>query len=467
MGQEIDHRHFNQADYDLFSKQLGIETALLDNMFSSGQFSSKQAVGGFEIEGCLLDSNFRPALINKAFLEAFNNPLVTSELAKFNIELNNLPRPLKNGVFSQFEKDLQSVFKNADQVAESLQSRVLLTGILQTLDPEDCCVENMTEMKRYQALNRVVVKARNGRPLKLDIDGVDKLNMTHDSVMLESATTSFQVHMQTPWEDAHHYYNAAIIASAPVMAVAGNSPFLFGKQLWHETRIPVFEQSVDTGDKQRVSFGSGFARQSIVECFIENQRDYSPLLPMSFDSKPEKFKHLCLHNGVIWRWNRPLVGFDEDGTPHVRIEHRILPAGPTIVDMIANAVFFYGLTQSYMKHQKAGCDFSFEQARTNFYQAAKLGLQADIDWRGRSLKAKKLILDEMIPQAHAGLLDLGVDNAEINHYLDIISQRAETGQTGAQWQIDHATKNNGDRVDLCKTYLHHQHLDQPVHTWDH
>lgn len=466
MGQEIEHRHFDKADYDLFSKKLDQETSLLAEMFGNGQFSSKLPVGGFEIEGCLLDANYRPSPINKAFLEAFDNPLATSELAKFNIELNNLPRPLENGVFSQFEKDLQHVFKSADRVADSLDSRVLLTGILQTLKAEDCCVENMTEMKRYQALNRVVVKAREGRPLKLSIDGADKLNMTHDSVMLESATTSFQVHMQIPWEDAHHYYNAAIIASAPIMAVSGNSPYLFGKQLWHETRIPVFEQSVDSGDKQRVSFGTGFAKKSIVECFIENQRDYPPLLPMIFDSEADEFKHLCLHNGVIWRWNRPLVGFDDDGTPHVRIEHRILPAGPTIVDMIANAVLFYGLTQSFMKQQKAGCDFSFEQAKANFYQAARNGLQADLEWQGKQRSVKNLILDEMIPQAHAGLLDLGIENAEITHYLDIISQRAETGQTGAQWQIDHARKNNGDMVDLCKAYLHYQHLDQPVHTWD-
>ena len=467
MGQEILHQHFSKSDFLQFSEKLTSETKLLKKMFNSGQFSSRKPVGGFEIEGCLIDSAYRPAPINKSFLKLFNNPLATSELAKFNIELNNLPHPLHNKVFSEFSKDLHTVFKGADIAADRLDSRVLLTGILQTLTTDDCCLENMTDLKRYHALNKVVVNARKGQPVKLDISGIEDLKISHDSVMLESATTSFQVHLQTPWQDAHHYYNASMIASAPVMAVSGNSPYLFGKQLWHETRIPVFEQSVNTGDMQRVSFGNGFAEESILECFEENLNDYPALLPMLFDDKPEKFKHLCLHNGVIWRWNRPLIGFDDDGTPHVRIEHRVLPAGPTIADMLANAAFYYGLAQSFKNQLKTTNIETFQQTKKNFYSAAKFGLKAKLKWKGHQISAQQLILDEMLPLAHSGLLEIGIDKDEVEYYLNIIKQRAKTGQTGAEWQIQHVKLTNCDMAELTKDYLHQQHLDQPVHTWQH
>lgn len=466
MGQEIRHKHFTPADFELFSKNLKAETRLLNKMFKAGEFSSHSPVGGFEVEACLIDKNYRPASINKEFLTRFNNPLVTSELAKFNIELNNLPYALAGKVFSRFNQELQQSFQDADKVANQLDSRVLLTGILPTLLADDLSLKNMSDMKRYHALNDVVLKARHGKPLKLDISGKDHLLMTHDSVMMESTTTSFQIHMQTPWQDAHHYYNAAIIASAPILAIAANSPFLFGKQLWHESRIPVFERAIVTNDKQqRVSFGSGFAKYSITQCFNENLTEFPALLPMIFDRKPEKFKHVCLHNGVIWRWNRPLIGFDEDGTPHVRIEHRILPAGPTIADMIANAVFFYGMTQSLAKQLKHGDLMTFDQAKENFYRTAKFGLHTEIQWDNKTVKPKALILDTLLALAQQGLLDLNIDSSDINHYLGIIAKRAETGQTGAEWQIKRMKTNHCTIKQLTKDYLHQQHLSMPVHTW--
>jgi len=302
----------------------------------------------------------------------------------------------------------------------------------------------------------------------MDISGADHLLLTHDSMMMESTTTSFQVHLQTPWQDAHHYYNASIIASAPTMAITANSPFLFGKQLWHETRIPVFERAIVTSDKQqRVSFGSGFAKESILECFNENLNDFPILLPMTFDHIPEKFKHLCLHNGVVWRWNRPLIGFDEDGTPHVRIEHRILPAGPTIADMIANAVFFYGITQSLMKQLRSTNLMSFDQAKDNFYRTAKFGLNTEIQWGNKTVKPKALILETLLPLAREGLLDLKIDSGDIDHYLNIIANRTENGQTGAEWQIQHLKLNHCTMKQLTKDYLHQQHQGLPIHTWSH
>ncbi len=468
MGQEILHEHFTSADFEQFQTHLKSETLLLNKLFKAGEFSSRAPVGGFEIEGCLVDRHYRPAPINKEFLERFNNPLATSELARFNIELNNLPHALGDKVFTLFEKELQQTFKDADRVASELHARVLLTGILATLVPDDLSLKNMTDMKRYHALNKVILDARRGKPLVLDISGKDHLQLTHDNVMMESTTTSFQVHMQAPWQDAHHYYNASLIASAPIMAIAANSPFLFGRQLWQETRIPVFERSIVTADRQqRVSFGKGFARQSIVECFNENLSDFPPLLPMLFEQKADRFKHLSLHNGVIWRWNRPLVGFDEDGTPHVRIEHRILPAGPTISDMLANAVFFYGITQSLVKELKNGEIMPFEQARENFYRTAKYGLNTEIQWNGKTVRPQSLILDKLLTLAQQGLLDLGIDSGDIEHYLGIIAERTANEQTGAMWQIQHMKQNNCSIEQLSRDYLHQQHLNQPVHTWSH
>jgi hypothetical protein len=469
MGQEVSHSHFSAKERATFELRLQEETLLLHQQISQGEFSSKAVMGGFEIEACLVNNLCCPAPVNTEFFERFNNPLATPELAKFNIELNNNPLPLKGTCFEMFEAELDEVFKEADTAAARMDIRVLLIGILPTLKSGDCCLKNMSEMKRYKALNHIVLKARGSKPLKFDIKGKDHLLLTQNTVMMEAATTSFQIHLQTPWQQAHHYYNASIIASAPLMAVSGNSPFLLGKQLWHETRIPLFEQAVDTGSgSQRVSFGSGYANTSISECFDENLRDYPVLLPMLFEDEANKFSHLRLHNGVIWRWNRPLVGFDPDGTPHIRVEHRILPAGPTIVDMMANAVFFYGLSQSLMHEVQANKKIPFKQAKDNFYEAAKNGLNASIVWNNKHYQGatlQKLIIDELLPQAEQGLRELKIPDDSIKHYLGIIAERTSTGQTGAIWQMNHLTKVDGNMKKLTQDYLKQQHQNQPVHSW--
>jgi len=368
---------------------------------------------------------------------------------------------------------LLAVFKDADKAAAQIDTAIALIGTLPSLQASDCNTRNMSAMKRYKALNEIILAARQHQPLSLDIQGGDSLQLTQDSVMMEAATTSFQIHLQTPWRLAHHYYNASIIASAPLMALAANSPYLFGKQLWQETRIPLFEQSVDTGSGfKRVSFGTGYAQDSIAECFTENVLDFPVLLPMLFEDEPDRFSHLRLHNGVIWRWNRPLVGFDPDGTPHVRIEHRILPAGPSMTDMIANAAFFYGLTQSLCRELAENSEqiMPFEQARDNFYQAAREGFQAEIIWSGQrhaGVELQKLIIDKLIPRAKKGLQSLNINTSSIDYYLDIIAGRTATGQTGAIWQIEHVKKTRGDMQALLRDYLSHQHQNIPVHSWEH
>lgn len=469
MGQELSHSHFSKAESITFADRLQQETRLLRQKMEGGEFSSHAPVGGFEVEAWLVDSSLRPAPVNQVFFDRLNNPMATPELAKFNIELNNTPLSLTENCFQQFENELNTVFEEAVKVAQAIDTDVLLTGILPTVQASDFCLANMSEMKRYKALNETILKARDFKPLKLDIKGKDHLQLTKHSVMMEAATTSFQIHLQTPWKQAHHYYNASIIASAPLMAVSGNSPFLFGKQLWHETRIPLFEQAVDTGNgSKRVSFGNGYAESSICECFEENLRDYPVLLPMLFEDKADAFSHLRLHNGVVWRWNRPLIGFDSDSTPHIRIEQRILPAGPTITDMMANAVFFYGLTESIMKDITIHGKMPFEQAKDNFYQAAQNGLGATMKWGGgthEGSELQQLILDDLIPQATHDLKDLGISESAIDHYLGIIADRTKSGQTGAVWQINHLKNVDGDFTQLTDDYLHHQQTGQPIHTW--
>ena len=351
----------------------------------SGNYSSLSPVGGFEIEGWLTDREMRPTPANAEFLERFDSELATSELAKFNFELNNTPHRLCDDAFAKFAKEMHTTCKKANAIADTMGIRALITGILPTLKPTDFCLENMSEVKRYKALNEQVLKERGGRPVQLDIAGDDTaLKLQHDSVMLESAATSFQIHAQVPFEKAHYYYNASILASAATVAVSANSPFLFGKTLWHETRIPLFEQSVDTGEgRKRVSFGSGFANESIMECFAENMEAYDILLPIFFDEGREHFEHLRLHNGTIWRWNRPLIGFDSDGTVHFRIEHRVMSSGPSLIDMLANAAFYYGVATMLTEQCAEGhVAADFPTAQNNFYLAARYGLGSEILWEG-------------------------------------------------------------------------------------
>lgn len=466
MGQEITHEHFTEQEREQFLQRLKEETRQLREQFAAGAFADGALVAGFEIEGWLVDDDFRPAPLNHEFLAALNSSLATPELARFNIELNVDPLPLTGDVFSHFEQRLQKLHDAANGAADRVGAKLLLTGILPTLEPEDCSLENMSGMKRYAALNEEIAKARQHAPIALDIEGIDHVHLSDHSVMLESATTSLQIHLQVPAARAHHYYNASIIASAPLLAGSVNSPFLFGRQLWQESRISVFEQSVDTGVKpQRVSFGSGYAEASIVDCFEENLQEYPVLLPELMDEASGSYSHLRLHNGVIWRWNRPLIGYDADGCPHFRIEQRVLPAGPTIKDMMANAAFYYGLTVALTAQVEAGQRMPFATARENFYRAAREGLGAMLNWNGQRIAARELIIDALLPMAAEGLDTLGVEKRDATYYLDIFRARAQSGQTGAQWQIDQVSRYGKSMAELTRDYYAFQKTGLPVHLW--
>lgn len=474
MGQEISLTHFEESDFQSFHQKLEQETLLLNRLLEQKACSLRKPVAGFEIEAWLVDNAMRPSPINKQYLESLNDPLASVELAKFNIELNSDPIPLTDDVFDRLHSQLQSTWTKARQHAESLDHHVVMIGILPTLAQADLTLGNMSDMHRYRALNEQILQAR-GKPIHIDIGGIEHLKFEHHDVMLESATTSFQTHIQLPIAIAHHYYNASIIASAAMVALCANSPFLFGKELWHETRIPLFEQAIETGGYdgashgpiRRVSFGSGFARHSIIECFQENLAHFPILLPVNQNTATESFAHLRLHNGTIWRWNRPLVGFDEDGTPHIRVEHRTPAAGPTVIDAIANAAFYYGLAQNICDEIiNKGLPLTFAQAKDNFYQAARYGLDGVIVWfDGSKHRLDQLLHAELLPRAVSGLQSFGVAPSGIDAYLGIIRHRIASKQNGCCWQRRYISENNPDFTEMTRLYLKNQNNGNPVSEW--
>lgn len=470
MGSEVDKIHFSEADFAAFADCLNQETALLQEMLSAGAFDNSGYVTGFELEGWLLDHNFFPAPINQAFLERVASPLVVPELSRFNIELNGTPQAITGNALSYLENELKTTWEKCQKVAHELESTLILIGTLPTLRNADLCLANISPMKRYHALNEQILNARGRRPISLEIHGRESLSLAHEDVMLEAATTSFQIHLQVPVDMFVRHFNASAILSGPLVAAAANSPYLFGASLWDETRIPLFEQSVDTGgllSDRRVCFGSGYL-ESPDDCFRENLVRYPILLPIRFEESPQQFSHLRLHNGTVWRWNRPLIGNSQHGQPHLRIEHRVLPAGPSITDMMANAALYLGATHFLASLSRPPeADMAFSIARENFYEAARHGLSATIRWLdGSQCKVADLLLDEVLPMASHGLKQLGVDEGDREYYLGILRGRISSEQNGAAWQRAFIESHGQDFFRMTAAYLHHQRSGMPVHEWE-
>jgi gamma-glutamylcysteine synthetase len=474
MGQEISHSNFNESDYQVFSRSLERESDLLRHWFEQGTLSKRQGVGGFELEAWLVDSRRQPAPINEPLLELLDSHLFSPELSQFNIELNSTPRQLTADALGLMQAELHQNWQSGREAAHKFDADLVMIGILPTLTHEKLTLEYMSNMERYRALNEQVLRLRQGRPLQLEIHGEDHLHTEHHDVMLEAATTSFQVHLQVSQQKSVRYYNAMQILSAPMVAISANSPLLFGKRLWQETRIPLFEQSVALGGfdgaafgpVKRVSFGTGYARHSLMEVFQENLEHFPILLPVELDEPPETLSHLRLHNGTLWRWNRPLIGFDDDGTPHLRIEHRVIPSGPTVIDTIANAAFFYGLVHALAEAEtppEAGLDFTV--VRDNFYLAAKYGLNAPVTWLDGRYGHISDLLQRLLPKAREGLQSLGCDANDINSYLSVLGERLESGINGATWQLRHLEKYGDDMAALVEAYMHNQESGIPVHRW--
>ena len=469
MGDEIQQRHFEADDFSIFRSRLDEETEHLSHLFSSNELSRRGNIIGFELEVCLIDEKGHPSLSNDLLLKELDNPLVVPELAKFNVEINTSPVQLTGYAFSHVHDELESTWNACVNAGSNIGIGVVPIGILPTITPDLLDSKHMSEMMRYRALNDRTLALRDGKPIQIEIENTDRLEMTHPDVMLEAATTSFQVHIQCRPNLAVREFNAMLMASAPMVALSANSPFLFGKSLWHETRIPLFEQSVDVGDRYlpRVSFGTDYVHESVFEVFEENANKHILLLPYVQSEPMMKYAHLRFQNGTIWRWNRPLIGFDFDGQPHLRIEHRAIPAGPTLQDAIANSVALIGITL-YLSELETPLEsiLPFEAAKINFYEAAKYGLDANIYWPGiGSTSIKKLLLEELLPNASAHLLKEGIPDNEVHLYLDQVVARVESGQTGAQWQLDWMKKNGPNFEQLVLEYMAHQQTNRPIHTW--
>lgn len=473
MGQEIDRIQFNAEDFTRFMTRLRDETLLLAAHLQADCFCDQgPCVAGVEIEGWLLDRHCFPVADNERFLSTLAEPLVVPELSRFNIEMNCQPRPLVRDVFARLETDLLALWQRCQATAHACDHVLLLIGILPTLRETDLTMVNVSSLNRYRALNDQVMQHRKGRPMRLDIRGRDHLQLEHGDVMLEAGTTSFQLHVQMPVSKAVRFYNAAQLLAGPMVAVSANSPFLFGHDLWAETRVPLFEQAVDgaeaTLDSARVTFGRDWLKQSPLEQFYENLHQFVPLLPLQCDEDPARFSHVRLHNGTIWRWNRLLLGEDERGCPHIRLEHRVMPAGPTFIDMMANAALFYGAVYALAYADNAlEHTLDFDAVRANFYAAARSGLKAELHWPGiPAVNARDLLLQQLLPLAHQGLQAQGIARGDRERLLGIVRCRIESAQTGAVWQQRYMADHPGDFVGLTARYLEHQRQGNPVHEWD-
>jgi hypothetical protein len=475
MGQEISASRFKKQDFERFTRRLQDETALLQRWFDEGALSRRHGVGGFELEAWLVDKAGQPAPINERYLRLLgDSALYSPELSQFNVELNSTPLPLSGDALSRMQQELEQNWGHCRSVAQQLDADLVMIGILPTVTDRVLTLKHMSRMERYRALNEQVLRLRQGKPLELDIVGEQHLQALHGDVMLEAATTSFQIHLQVAQEKAVRYYNAMQILSAPMVAISANSPLLFGKRLWQETRIPLFEQAVAIGGfagaafgpLRRVSFGSGFARESMMEVFRENADHFPLLLPVALDDDDESLSHLRLHNGTIWRWNRPLVGFDEDGVPHLRIEHRVIPSGPTVIDTIANCAFFYGLAHALAEQpEPPEQHLEFSRVRDNFYAAARYGLNATVTWLDGSHGRIGELLQTLLPLAREGLDALGCDSDDSEAYLSVIEQRLLSGQTGAAWQLSYLERHGGELAALVGAYQQQHDSGQPVHRW--
>lgn len=460
----------------------------LEEMLARGLIESDKSRVGAEQELFLVDSRRRPAPLALQVLAAADDPHFTTELALFNLEFNLDPFDFRGGCLRSLLRQLEELHGKARAAARRVGGDAVLIGILPTLRKEDLSLEAMTPIPRYRALAEAMGRLRGGE-FRLRLKGVDELNVKHDSMMLEACNTSFQVHLQVPAEEFARLYNVAQLVAAPVTAAAVNSPLLFGRRLWRETRLALFQQSVDTRKadlhqrefQPRVSFGTAWVKDSVLEIYREDvarfraligSEDYEdPFEALAAGRAPQLFA-LRLHTGTVYRWNRACYGIS-DGRPHLRIENRLLPAGPSLVDEVANAAFWFGLVHGAAAEYGDPAErFSFDDARANLLAAARLGLDAQFTWfDGAVLPAAELILGQLLPLARSGLDACGIDPADAERFLAVVRRRVESGRTGACWQLSSLAKMpveasaQAKAAALVEAAIRHQAEDRPGHEW--
>jgi gamma-glutamyl:cysteine ligase YbdK (ATP-grasp superfamily) len=470
MGEEIQKEHFEQADYDRFQQRLEEETEWLRSLFAKGAFDNTSRKLGYELELCLADRNGNPSKINTEVIEATGNPLFTTELARFNMEINGNVFPYRGDVFGQIETDLAALFQQAENAAQDLDSQIGMFGVFPSVTQEHLDPEGyMTELHRYKLLNSQLLSMR-GRPVHLYLDGDEQLDIEKHDVMLEALATSLQIHTQVPFDEIVPTYHAGLWSSMLIPAATANSPLVLGKCCWQESRIGIFKQSVDTRNLQevedhivpRVHLGKGYI-ESLLDLFEDNFY-YSPILPEVRDERPiEDLHHLALHNGTIWRWVRPIIARNKDGSYHLRLELRVAPSGPTLIDTIANLVFYVGLTEGLKTLGDELTQVPFATLEADFYRAARDGLDTRVHWPdGEQGVLRQILLERALPLTRATLDAAGIEDS--GRWLNIIEARVRSGATGADGISKH-WKKFGDSARLVCDYIAQAKTNQPVHLW--
>jgi gamma-glutamyl:cysteine ligase YbdK (ATP-grasp superfamily) len=488
MGRDVPAMTISQQDRRAYREKVRLCLDVFARMLRESRFDTEPRHVGLEIELNLVDSAGRPAMTNTKVLDAIADPSWASELGRFNLEINVPPRQLTGDALSALEQSVRAKLGHASSRALGTGSRLVMIGILPTLRQADVTNDAMSANPRYRLLNDQMIAAR-GEDMRICIDGPERL-LTHvDTIMPEAACTSVQFHLQVSPEAFGSYWNAAQAVAGIQVALAANSPFLFGRELWRETRIPLFEQVTDTrpeelkqqGVRPRVWFGERWIT-SVFDLFEENLRYFPALLPLREDEDPAaaldsggapQLAELTLHNGTVYRWNRPVYAV-VDGRPHLRVENRVLPAGPTVADVIANAAFYYGLVRALAETERpVWTQMSFAAAADNLVEGARHGIDARVYWPGiGEAPVAELTLRRLLPQAWEGLRKWGVHAADADRMLGIIEQRCLTGRTGATWQVETVSKLERGRADrrealrrMTQGYIERMASNQPVHAW--
>jgi CBS domain-containing protein/gamma-glutamylcysteine synthetase len=488
MGEQSVNDKTDDAALRDFVKVMLDDVHALEQVIERGMIEAGVRRIGAEQEMFLIDPTFAAAPIATEVLGHTQDDRFTTELALFNLEANLSPQDYGGDCLRRMETELNTLVSEARSLADRCGAGVVLTGILPTIRRADLGLDRMTPMPRYFALNRAMQRMR-GSAFHVLIKGKDELEMTHDNVMLEACNTSFQVHFQVGADEFASLYNAAQAITGPVLAAAVNSPVLLGKRLWHETRVALFQRSVDTrttaniarNARPRVSFGERWVERSVLDIFREDIARFRVVLATDHDEDAlalvakgvaPQLHALRMHNGTVYRWNRACYGV-AGGVPHLRIENRVLPSGPTTLDAMANSALFFGLMSSLIgEYGEVSEVMEFDDAKANFNAAAQHGLEASFTWmKGREVKARDLLLHELIPLARQGLASAEIDGADIDRYMGVLEERVKSGQTGARWALSslegmrESAPPDAQARALVAAMVDNQVSGQPVHTW--
>lgn len=493
MGTQTVNKLTDTEQRHKFVKALLRDVRSLEYMLENDWIEKGITRFGAELEMVVVDNKtLKPNNIAMEVLDKMKrSKWIETELAQFNLEFNLEPREFKGGNFALMEQEMHGYLKKLDKVLQEFDSTYVLTGILPTLQKFHLNQENLTPRQRYFALIDAIKQLGMGKHVELKLFGIDELFVKHDTPLLEAANTSFQVHLQC---DAHEYvkmYNIAQLLAAPSISVSANSPIVFGKRLWHESRIATFEQALDTRSTNehmreqstRVSFGKDWINDSILDIYKEDIARFKVLLNSEVDSdswesikrkKAPKLDALLVHNSTVYRWNRPQYGISDNGKPHLRIENRVMPSGPSVPDIAANAVFWLGAMKGMAnQYDDIRKKINFSALKDNFGRSARLGLEADYTWmKGKKIHIRELIKKELLPIAREGLKSCKVHTKDIDKYLGIIGERVKKKTNGAIWMLDsyeHLLKQkvSKDETLTALTYciIKNQKKNMPVHTW--